>query len=55
MQKAELLGHTVLGWRRVPTDNSGLGQSAVDTEPVIEQVFVTKSASSKADFERQVI
>uniref|UniRef100_A0A0E0A2K2 glutamate synthase (NADH) n=1 Tax=Oryza glumipatula TaxID=40148 RepID=A0A0E0A2K2_9ORYZ len=53
-EKAELLGHTVLGWRRVPTDNSGLGQSAVDTEPVIEQVFVTKSASSKADFERQM-
>ncbi|KAF0926247.1 hypothetical protein E2562_022075 [Oryza meyeriana var. granulata] len=53
-EKAELLGHAVLGWRRVPTDNSGLGQSALDTEPVIEQVFVTKSARSKADFEQQM-
>uniref|UniRef100_A0A0D9WJI6 glutamate synthase (NADH) n=1 Tax=Leersia perrieri TaxID=77586 RepID=A0A0D9WJI6_9ORYZ len=53
-EKAQLLGHDVLGWRRVPTDNSGLGKSAVDTEPVIEQVFVTKSARSKAGFEQQM-
>ncbi|KAL6848634.1 hypothetical protein ACP4OV_021217 [Aristida adscensionis] len=53
-EMAKLLGHVVLGWRRVPTDNSDLGQSALDTEPVIEQVFVSKSSRSKADFEQQM-
>ncbi|KDP22151.1 hypothetical protein JCGZ_25982 [Jatropha curcas] len=51
---AESLGHTVLGWRRVPTDNSGLGKSALQTEPVIEQVFLTPTPRSKADFEQQM-
>ncbi|KAL6610621.1 hypothetical protein ACP70R_040590 [Stipagrostis hirtigluma subsp. patula] len=51
---AKLLGHVVLGWRRVPTDNSDLGKLALDTEPVIEQVFVSKSLHSKADFEQQM-
>ncbi|KAL2550766.1 Glutamate synthase 1 [NADH] [Forsythia ovata] len=51
---AESLGHTVIGWRPVPTDNSGLGKSASQTEPVIEQVFVTQTRRSKADFEQQM-
>lgn len=51
---AESLGHTVLGWRPVPTDNSGLGKSALQTEPVIEQVFLTATPRSKADLEQQV-
>ncbi|GAB2223551.1 hypothetical protein Droror1_Dr00017692 [Drosera rotundifolia] len=51
---AESLGHTVLGWRSVPTDNSGLGESAVQTEPVVEQVFLTSSPGSKLDFEQQM-
>ncbi|CAK7324155.1 unnamed protein product [Dovyalis caffra] len=51
---AESLGHTVLGWRQVPTDNSGLGNSALQTEPVIEQVFLTATPRSKADFEQQM-
>ncbi|KAK4839697.1 hypothetical protein QYF36_024094 [Acer negundo] len=51
---AESLGHTVLGWRTVPTDNSGLGNSAVQTEPVVEQVFLTPSPRSNADFEQQM-
>ncbi|GAV66210.1 GATase_2 domain-containing protein/GXGXG domain-containing protein/Glu_synthase domain-containing protein/Glu_syn_central domain-containing protein/Pyr_redox_2 domain-containing protein [Cephalotus follicularis] len=51
---AESLGHTVLGWRSVPTDNTGLGHSALQTEPVIEQVFLTPSPRSKADFEQQM-
>ncbi|KAJ4797518.1 NADH-dependent glutamate synthase [Rhynchospora pubera] len=51
---AESLGHTVLGWRAVPTDNSDLGQSALDTEPVIEQAFLTKSPKSTVDFEQQM-
>ncbi|GAA0141103.1 oxidoreductase [Lithospermum erythrorhizon] len=48
---AESLGHTILGWRSVPTDNSRLGKSA---EPVIEQVFLTLSPRSKTDFEQQM-
>lgn len=55
MSVAESLGHTVLGWRSVPTDNSSLGNSALETEPVVEQVFLTPTPSSKADFEQQVI
>ncbi|KAL5568342.1 hypothetical protein UlMin_024917 [Ulmus minor] len=51
---AESLGHTVLGWRAVPTDNSGLGKSALETEPVVEQVFLTPSTKSKLDMERQM-
>ncbi|OAY30261.1 glutamate synthase 1 [NADH], chloroplastic isoform X1 [Manihot esculenta] len=51
---AESLGHTVLGWRQVPTDNSGLGKSALQTEPVVEQVFLTPSPRSKADLEQQM-
>jgi glutamate synthase (NADPH/NADH) len=55
MQVAESLGHSILGWRQVPTDNSDLGESARSTEPAIQQVFLTKSSISKADFEQQVI
>ncbi|KAK1582905.1 hypothetical protein Q3G72_019463 [Acer saccharum] len=51
---AESLGHTVLGWRTVPSDNSGLGNSAVQTEPVVEQVFLTPSLRSNGDFEQQM-
>lgn len=46
------LGHKVLTWRRVPTDNSGLGQSALKTEPVVEQVFLTRNDSERS-FEGQ--
>ncbi|GAB4826246.1 glutamate synthase [NADH], partial [Ancistrocladus abbreviatus] len=51
---AESLGHTVLGWRSVPTDNSGLGKSALQKEPVVEQVFLTPTPRSKAVLEQQV-
>ena len=48
-------GHTLLGWRDVPVDNSDLGYSIVPTEPVIKQVFI---ANNKADdqmaFERDL-
>ncbi len=29
-----------LGWRSVPVDSSDIGQSAKDTQPVIEQIFI---------------
>ena len=35
------LGHEVLAWRSVPTDNSSLGASAVRVEPAVEQWFVS--------------
>lgn len=42
---AAKLGHTVLTWRRVPTNNAGLGDSAKATEPLVEQCFLSKSSS----------
>ncbi|MEE9352300.1 MAG: glutamate synthase central domain-containing protein, partial [Thiotrichaceae bacterium] len=33
-------GQQVLGWRTVPVDNSGLGETVYPTEPCIRQVFV---------------
>lgn len=51
---AESLGHVVLGWRRVKTDNAGLGNSALQTEPVVEQVFLTQSSRSSGEFEEQM-
>ena len=37
-------GLEVLAWREVPTDNSSLGETAVDSEPDIQQVFVRSAA-----------
>jgi len=54
IQVAEELGHRVLGWRAVKTNNSGLGKGAIDTEPVVAQVIVTPSSRSTSDFEQQV-
>ncbi|PWZ15586.1 Glutamate synthase 1 [NADH], chloroplastic [Zea mays] len=51
---AESLGHVIFGWRLVPSDNSDLGDSALETESVIEQVFVTKSSRSESEFEQQL-
>ncbi|MFS7948090.1 putative glutamate synthase (NADH) [Helianthus anomalus] len=51
---AESLRQTVLGWCTVPIDNSILGKAALQTEPVIEQVFLTPTARSKFDFEWQM-
>ncbi|HED38981.1 MAG TPA: glutamate synthase subunit alpha, partial [Chromatiales bacterium] len=33
-------GQAVLGWRDVPTDNSGLGESVKAVEPVVRQIFI---------------
>lgn len=51
---AESLGHVILGWRRVTTDNSDLGKSALKTEPIVEQVFLTSSNRSNLDIEQQM-
>ncbi|MHB9288333.1 glutamate synthase large subunit [Halobacteriales archaeon Cl-PHB] len=48
-------GLEVLAWRAVPTDNSGLGQTALDSEPDVHQVVVTSSAGATGEaFERQL-
>ncbi len=49
-------GQSVIGWRDVPVDNSGLGYSVLPTEPVNRQVFVARG-SNCADqnaFERKL-
>src|SRR5580692_10243240 len=33
-------GQRVLGWRQVPTSDGGIGESALATKPVIEQLFI---------------
>ncbi len=53
----EAEGQTILGWRDVPVDNSGLGYSVKPTEPVIRQVFIGCNGEICADqdaFERKL-
>ncbi len=40
-------GFELLGYRKVPTDNEGLGKGAIDVEPRIEQVFVKPKTDIK--------
>ncbi|MHA1165372.1 MAG: glutamate synthase subunit alpha, partial [Alphaproteobacteria bacterium] len=49
-------GHSVLGWRDVPVDNSCLSQPVIDTEPVHAQIFISrrKDTADDAHFERQL-
>ncbi len=49
-------GQTLLGWRRVPTDNTGVGETAKSVEPVMEHVFIArgKAVASESAFERQL-
>ena len=42
-------GLDVFTWRDVPTDNSDLGQTAIDSEPDVWQAFVTPSESMSDD------
>jgi glutamate synthase (NADPH/NADH) large chain len=37
-------GQILLGWRDVPSDNTGLAQAAKDIEPVVRQVFIGRGA-----------
>ncbi len=52
----ETEGQTVLGWRDVPVDNSGLPKIVVDAEPVHRQIFVGRNPAITAedDFERRL-
>ena len=55
-QIAKSEGHTVLGWRDVPTDNSTLGKTAQASEPFMQQVFIQRAANiaDDATFERKL-
>ena len=49
-------GQAIIGWRSVPVDNSDIGVTARETEPVIEQIFIRKNNAIKdpLDFERKL-
>ncbi len=49
-------GQTLLGWRDVPVDSSGLGESVKKVEPFIRQVFVGRGAGAadQQSFERKL-
>ncbi|WP_034990866.1 glutamate synthase large subunit [Beijerinckia mobilis] len=49
-------GQIFLGWRDVPVDSSGLGESVKPTEPVIRQIFIGRGAdvASQDEFERRL-
>jgi len=49
-------GQEVLGWRKVPTNNYYLGQSAIDAEPSVRQLFIKRSSdiNTDLDFERKL-
>ncbi len=52
---AQQLGYETLTWRVVPTDNTDLGQSALNTEPITEQWFITAEGKlDKLETEQQV-
>ena len=46
----------LLGWRDVPVDNSGIGKTARESEPVIAQVFIESNENIKEQlsFERRL-
>jgi glutamate synthase (NADPH/NADH) large chain len=52
--KAE--GQTLLGWRDVPVDNEGLGESVKVVEPVVRQVLIArgKQTADRDAFERKL-
>ncbi|HWP22608.1 MAG TPA: glutamate synthase central domain-containing protein, partial [Candidatus Binatia bacterium] len=49
-------GQKCLGWRKVPTDNMYLGETAKQFEPFVRQVFIGRSPEVKEglDFERKL-
>jgi glutamate synthase (ferredoxin) len=49
-------GQSVLGWRTVATNNSGLGETAKACEPFIRQVFIGRNSALADDmaFERKL-
>jgi len=52
----EAEGQRVLGWRDVPVINSGLGESVIEVEPKVRQIFIGRGANcaTQEDFERKL-
>jgi len=49
-------GIKIMGWRKVPVDNSMLGQDPIDSEPITEQIFVTHGKyNNPRSFERELM
>jgi glutamate synthase (NADPH/NADH) large chain len=50
-------GQTMVGWRDVPTDLTGLGKTVIDTMPVIRQAIIAANPSIKDQdaFERKIL
>ncbi len=50
-------GQSMVGWRDVPTDLTGLGKTVIETMPVIRQAIIASSLSirDQAAFERKVL
>jgi len=55
-EKIAAEGQRLLGWRNVPVDSSGLGESVKKVEPVIRQVFIGrgKNCTESNAFERKL-
>ena len=54
-------GQLLLGWRKVPVDDAEIGETARQTQPIIEQVFIKQAADCRLqtvdqnlDFERKL-
>ncbi|OGS92318.1 MAG: glutamate synthase subunit alpha [Gallionellales bacterium GWA2_59_43] len=49
-------GQTLLGWRDVPVDSTGLGESVKKVEPLVRQVFIARGANcaDQDAFERKL-
>ena len=49
-------GQIILGWRRVPIDDSVIGEGAKNTQPIFEQVFIgrKKDIADEMLFERKL-
>jgi glutamate synthase domain-containing protein 1 len=48
-------GQTLIGWRDVPVDPSGLGKTARNSMPLIRQIFIGRQGvKAGMDFERKL-
>ncbi len=50
-------GQELIGWRDVPTDQTGLGKAVIESMPVIRQCFVARGANTPDQdaFERKIL
>jgi glutamate synthase (NADPH) large chain len=48
-------GQVLLGWRRVPVDDSCIGHTAKATQPVIEQIFIAEGGAVSSRKKAEII